>query len=221
MLRARPSRRGPFGFVRPVAIAMAIAGVSLETHAAVVFDLVLTSESELVPTVGVPAPLSDTLRIEIDDPSAVAATSLRVLGLDVSSGELTARLDESIPSPGLGVLFPNATFQVPTLFLILDVGAGPFALAIPDLEGTAQIDEQIGEGSELLLETSFAIDADDPAGVVTVNVVAVPELSGGLFAGAAGLALVARLRSSVRKGASSGRGAGDRGGRGRVRGSGT
>ena len=212
MLRSLSSRRGHRGCVCHFVVALALAGVPLETQAAVVFDLVLTGASELVPTVGVPEPLSGTLRIEIDDPSAVVPTSIRVLDLDVTGGGLMAMLDETVLSPGIGVLFPDASFLVPTLFLVLDAGAGAFALAIPDVEGTAQLDEQ----SELLLETSFAIDADDPAGVVSVNIVAVPEPSGGLLACCA-LLLLAGIRLSIQGVGSSDRGAGSRGGRGRVR----
>jgi len=217
LLRSLSSRRGHCGIGCHFALALALAGVPLKTQAAVVFDLVLTSESELVPTVGSPEPLTGTLRIEIDDPSGVAPTGLRVLGLDVTGGGLMAMLDETVGSPGIGVWFPDASFLVPTLFLVLDAGAGPFALAIPDVEGTAQLDEQ----SQLLLETSFAIDADDPVGVVTVNVVAVPEASGELVAGLSLLLLAARIRRSTRRVSSSGRGAGGRGGRGRVRENGT
>lgn len=212
-------RRRHRGFVSPFAFALtlAIAGSPLATQAAVVFDLVLTGESELIPTVGVPEPLSGTLRIEIDDLGAVVPTSLRVLDLDVTGGGLTATLDDSVLSPGIGVLSPDARFLVPTLFLLLDAGAEPLALAIPDVEGTARLDEQ----SELLLETSFAIDADDPAGVVTVNIVAVPEASGDLLAGLSLLLLAARISRSRRRIGSSGRGAAGRGGRGRVRGTDT
>lgn len=104
--------------------------------------------------------------------------------------------------------------MIPTLFVIVDAGSRPIALAIPDVEGTALVDEP----SELLrLETSFAIDADDPAGVVTANLVAVPEPSGGLVAVLSVLVLASRIRSSLPGAGSSGREAAGRGGRGRVR----
>ena len=213
MLRSRSSHRRFGGFLRGFAFVVGIAGTASASHAAAVFDLVLTGDSELVPTVGAPEPLLGTLRVEIADPSAALPTGLSLLDLDVGAGALTARLDDEIVSPGLGVRFPDGGFVIPTLFLVVDAGSGPVALAIPDVEGTAQIDEQ----SELLLEATFAIDADDPAGVVTVRVVAVPEPPGGPLAGVALLVLAGLVRLPIRRVGSSDPGAVGRGERAGVR----
>lgn len=213
MLRSPSSRGRLDGCVRAFAFFLALAGTASASHAATVFDLVLTGDSELVPTVGAPEPLLGTLRVEIADPSAAVPTSLSLLDLDVSAGTLAATLDDEIASPGLGALFPDGGFVIPTLFVVVDAGSGPITLAIPDVEGTAELDEQ----SELVLAASFEIDADDPAGVVTVHLVAVPEPPGGLLAGTALLVLAAGVRLSIRTGGSSGPGAAGRAVRAGVR----
>jgi hypothetical protein len=173
-------------------MALVLAGATAPAHAAVVFDLVLAAGSELVPSLGAAEPLSGTLRIWIDDTSGTVPTLFRVAALDVGAGDVTAVLDPEIPSAGLGVLFPDASFVLPTLFLVLDAGAGPFALAIPDVEGTAGLD-----GSpELRVEASFAVASGDPLGLVTVNLVAVPEPAGE-FAALVSLLLAAAVKNGA------------------------
>jgi hypothetical protein len=183
------------------AALLALTGIALPAQAATFFDLVLTPESTWIPTGGAPGPVFGMLRIGIDDLAAAGATSLRIVSLDVTGGGVSVRLDDTIASPGSGVRFPDGSVVIPTLFVIVDAGADPVELAIPDVEGTTSFDERL----DLVLETNFAIATEGPAGVVTIDLVAVPEPSGGRIAG---LALL--LLAAIKKGASD-RGAGGRG----------
>lgn len=219
-MRLLSSLRGVRGSIGFLAAAFGLMAAAPPSLAATVFDLVLADGSELVPALGASEPLFGTLQVEIEDPSGIAPTGIRVLSLDAIGGDLVVGLDDAISSPGLGVWFPDESFVIPTLFLVVDPGTGPFAFAIPDVAGTAQIDEHF----ELLLEASFEIGSAVPAGVVTVNIVAVPEPSGDLLA-ALTVFLVASVRSrhltgSGREIGSSGSGGDGRGGRGRARGTG-
>lgn len=93
------------------------------TGRATFFDRVLTPESTWIPTESMPEPLFGMLRIEIDDLAAAAATSLRIVALDVTGGGLPVRLDDTIASPGSGVRVPDGSVVIPTSFVIVDAGA--------------------------------------------------------------------------------------------------
>jgi hypothetical protein len=102
-----------------------------------------------------------------------ASTSFDVIALSASaSGGATIELDPAIANPGLGVLAPDGTFLIPTLFLRLADGS-PLDVAIPDVTGTVVF----GPGGATISDFTslFEIDAGPPAGLVTVQVSSVPE----------------------------------------------
>lgn len=183
-----PGRRGSFLAILVTTGLLAAAAAPAEASS--IFDLVLSSESELVPSVGAPAPLVGTLRVEIGQVPVTSATTIRLLDANVSGGGVTAILDPTIPSAGLGVLSSDGSFLFPSLFLVVDAGAGPLDLVIQDLVGTAEFTGL----SRLRVATSFAIDTLGPEGVVTVDLVAVPEPSSAL-ATCLGLIAIASWRA--------------------------
>ena len=187
---------GSFPFLpsaRSALAALAVAAALLAAgpaRAATIFHLTLSAESELVPSVGAPAPLTGTLRVEIGDLPLAGNTTIRLLDVDVAGGGVSVMLDPAVPSAGLGVLAAGGSFLIPPPFLVVDAGAGLLDLAIPNLVGSVELDEF----SLLRLATSFDVDTLGPEGIVTVHVVAVPEPATGIFAGL-GLAVIAARRA--------------------------
>lgn len=147
------------------------------------------SQSSLTPTVGTPETLSGTVGVVLGDPPPlVSNTTFDVSQLAAtSSGGLDITLDASLANPGAGVLNPAGGFLIPNLFLELDDGATVFQLTVPNVTGS--YGALPGCPAQVCLETSFQIDTGGPAGIVTVNLYAVPEpgTAGLLALGLAGL----------------------------------
>jgi len=161
--------------LRPVLIAAALLALAPAAHAVSIVTLPLDPAlSALVPEAGAAQALSGSITLRVGAlPLAGANTSFDVIGLALAaSGGATIGLDPAIANPGLGVLTPAGAFLVPTLFVRIDDGTIQ-DLAIPDVTGNVVF----GAGGAALtrLEASFAIDTGGPAGIVTVNVTAVPE----------------------------------------------
>ena len=166
------------------AALLALATAPLRADAIVVARLTLEPGSTLTRAGYEPAPLAGSIVIRLDAPTG--PTALELLEVSVyASGLLEFRLDPSSEAPGLGVLFADDSFLIPTLFLAIDSGGGaaPVELAIPDVEGTIDTtDPQL-----LVLETGFDVETEE--GVVGVAIVAAPEPGAAALAGAAATAL--------------------------------
>jgi hypothetical protein len=144
---------------------------------------------------GAPQPLRGRIRVEVGSLPLTGATSFEIVQVDVAGGGYSARLDPEIASAGLGVLFGDRSFLVPTLFLRVSlVKAGrDFEFALANLTGTLELDPLCGN-TVTRLTSSFEVD-EGP-----VVIVATPEPRAGALAAAAALALVLcrRAREAVR-----------------------
>jgi hypothetical protein len=139
------------------------------------------AQSALTPAVGDPAPLWGLLHIQVGDLPLTGNTSFQIVLASASAtGGGSFGLDPTIPTAGLGVLFGDGSFLVPTLFLRVDLGNGAQDLAVPDVTGQLEFD---ATGTVVTgLTAHFDVDSLGPAGVVGVTVAAVPEPSPGLLA---------------------------------------
>lgn len=175
-----------------VAALLVFAAAPLGADASVVARLTLAPGSALVRAGSEPAPLTGSILIRLGAPSGPTALELREVS--VTDGQSVFGLDPSSEAPGLGVLFEDDSFLVPTLFLSIDggVGAGPVSLAIPDVEGTLDTTDP----ELLVLETDFDVETEQ--GVVGVSIVAAPEPGAATLAGAAATALAGLAYSSRR-----------------------
>lgn len=153
--------------------------------------LTLAPESALVPEAGAPAPLTGTIVLELGALPLAGTTTLELLDVAITGGGLSVALDPSVPSAGLGVVYDDGSFLIPTLFLVVDDGANLYDLAIPDLTGFLDASDL----ALLRLETSFEVDTLGPSGVVTAQIVAVPEPGSMALAGLALTVLAAGRRA--------------------------
>jgi len=157
------------------------------------------AQSLFTPEGGGPAEmLSGTLRLEVDALPLLANTGMALTDVAVaSSGGLAIGLDPTLASPGLGVLFADGSFLIPTLFLRIVNGAQTFDLAVTDVTGSLDL-----AGTEVTgLQSSFALDTDlEMSGSAGVEIQAVPEPGTGLALAFALAALAARCsrREGVR-----------------------
>lgn len=177
---SRPSRRRS-GAWWVLAIAGALAAAA--PARAVPFSLALAPPSAIG---GVP--LAGSLALDVASIPVAAPAVLRLTDVSASGGGAAIALDESVLSPGLGVVQPDGSFLIPTLFLRVDHGSGPFDLAIPNVTGTLVFGTS---GGVVGLASSF--DIDTGSGIVTAVVAAVPEPGTALLL-ASGLAALARRR---------------------------
>ncbi|MDJ0850525.1 MAG: PEP-CTERM sorting domain-containing protein [Myxococcota bacterium] len=187
MLPLPRRRRSSRQIAGPAALALLLAAGSAQ---AVSLTLEIDpAQSRITPESGAPESLAGTITVELgDSPPLAATTSFALTDVTASaSGGLEIRLDPDLANPGLGALNPAGSFLVPTLFLELDAGAGPFDQTVVNLTGT------LLDGR---LETLFEVDTLGPQGVLSVQVVAVPEPSVLLLTslGALGLGLARRTR---------------------------
>lgn len=178
--------------LRPALLAAAILALAAPAGAVSVVTLPISSaQSALTPEVGAAQALSGSITLSLGAlPLGGVSTTFDVIALSlVASGGATIGLDPTVASPGLGVLTPAGAFLIPTLFVRITDG-GVQDLAIPDVAGSVSF----GAGGASLagLVTSFGIDTGPPAGVVTVDVTAVPEPGAAALLGLGLAALGAR-----------------------------
>lgn len=180
---------------RTLALAAALLLLAPAARAVSIVTLQLDPElSVLIPEVGAVQALSGTITLEVGDlPLGSGSTSFDVIDLDVTaSGGAAIGLDPAIANPGLGVLTLPGEFLIPTFFLRIDDGT-PEDVAIPDVKGSVVF----GAGdAPIQLDTSFEIDTGELAGLVQVNVRAVPEPAASALL-ALGFAAVLALRAGA------------------------
>lgn len=139
---------GPFAFVAP-------SGVASESG---VYDRALGGALTL-----------DVAAVPLTSPQELRVTELVAV---TEGGELQLTLDPTLLSPALGVVQPDGSFLIPTLFLRGDGPSGPFDLAVPNVAGTL-----FGSGASLVgLTTSFSVFSTDVNETLQITVYAgVPE----------------------------------------------
>jgi len=133
------------------------------------------TRSSLTPSAGAAQPLSGTVDVLLGaSPPLSSNTTFDVTSLDAhASGGLAIGLDPALAHPGAGVLSPSGSFLVPNLFLRLVDGTSVFDLTVPDVLGSYGAFP--GCPADVCLQTSFDVDTGGAAGVVHVELYAVPE----------------------------------------------
>ena len=158
------------------------------------------AQSAISPESGAPQPLSGLLRVEVGSLPLTSPTTFEIVRVDVgASGGGVVRLDPTLPSAGLGALFVDRSFVVPTLFLRLSQDGTGQDLAVANLAGRVELDPVCGN-TVTRLEASFEVDSLGPAGVLSVAIVAAPEPRSGWIGALAALALLRprRAREALR-----------------------
>ncbi len=151
--------------------------------------------SSLTPDGGLPEPLSGSLAATVGTlplPSGATPFDLSRLDLQSDSG-LRISLDDSLGSPGAGVLRSDGSIEIPTLFVTVDTGSLVFDLGLTDVLGTALF----GSGGLTVQQISTSFDIDDGSGnLLAVSAVfVVPEPATAALAGLGLLLLGLRSRS--------------------------
>lgn len=180
---------------RALAVLTALACLVAAPHAGAtaLARLTLEAGSELVGDGAEPVPLGGWIELRLAALPGDAPVALEVVRLVVyTGGILEFRLDPEIASPGLGVLFPDGSFLIPTLFLVAGTGVARAPLALPDIEGVLDLSDP----AQAVLEVGFAVEQESET--VGVSIVAVPEPGAAPLAAAAALAALARTHSSRR-----------------------
>lgn len=138
------------------------------------------------------AALAGTIVLELGAlPPVGANTALAVTGLAVTGGGLSIGLDPGLANPGLGVLFPDGSFLIPSLHLSVSGDD----LTVSNVTGTLAPDAACG--GALCFLSGFAVDPG-PGGIISVNVVAaVPEPARMALLGFLAIAIGALRRRGV------------------------
>ena len=152
-------------------LGIAVAGAT-PSAALSIATLPLVAPSAIIRESAPAQPLTGSLTVAIGTLPALANTTLELTDISVAaSGGAIFALDPNVASAGLGVLHPDGSFLIPTLFLQVDVGSGPQELAIPNVTGTASF----ASGGATLVGLDSSFDVDSPVGLLAVHVVAAPE----------------------------------------------
>lgn len=172
-----------------VAIAGLVLGAAAPTAQAVGFGpLALVAPSDVG---GVP--LSGTLTLDVASVPVASPALMSLTDVSVTGGGFTITLDPTLLTPAFGAVQADGSFTIPTLFLRLDEGFGPFDLAIPNVTGSLAF----GPGGDVIgLASSFEIEAAGGVQLVTITA-QIPEPGTALLV-ALGLSLVA-TRSRARQ----------------------
>jgi hypothetical protein len=175
-------------FATPVPSAARAAGEAFAR-------LALEPESTLTLSGQAPAPLAGSIEIRFESFPPALPAAFEVSDLDVAADGIAAlALEPGIASPGLGVLFEDGAFLVPTLFLAVDLGGGVLALALPDVEGTLDL----ADPEQVVLETSFEVALEGATASVAIVAAPEPERTAAALAATGALAALAAGYSSRR-----------------------
>lgn len=172
---------------------VALAGLGLgaiapAAHAAVFGPLELVAPSDVGGE-----PLTGDLTVDVASVPVVGPTAMRLTDVTAAAAGFSITLDPTLATPALGAVQSDGSFLIPTLFLRLDEGFGPFDLAIPNVTGTLAFDLA---GAVTGLVSSFEIDTGSGIALVTITA-QIPEPGTALLV-ALGVSFVA-VRSRARQ----------------------
>jgi hypothetical protein len=119
------------------------------------------------------APATGSLVVRVGAPLPVPGrSSFDLESVDVAAGPLSVGLDPSLSRPGAGIVDPDGSFLVPTLYLVLGTSGQLTPLVIPDLTGSIR-----AGGNDCAytycLDTTFSVATS--GGLVEVTISAIPE----------------------------------------------
>lgn len=178
--------------LRTIVLASALIALAAPDAEATLITLsVDPALSSLTPEIGAPQALAGTIVVDVGSlPLGGANTSFDVVGLALTaSGGATIGLDDGIANPGLGVLSPAGSFLVPTLFVRITDG-DVTDLPIPDVTGSVVF----GSGGTSIRGLTTAFEIQTTSGIVSLQLVAVPEPTTAALLTAGLAALGARRR---------------------------
>lgn len=198
-------RDRPLGTTSILALALAVTFWASPAGATLIaclegFRAVTLALESVVSQTGEPdAILVGRIRVEAGTLPLVGPTSFEIVEVDATGSGGTVRLDPEVASAGLGVLAPDGTFLVPTLFLRVGQGGVAQDLAVANVTGSVELDPICGN-TITDLAASFEVDSGDAEGPLAVAVVATPEPDAAALGAAAALALALcrRARRSAR-----------------------
>lgn len=118
-------------------------------------------------------PASGSMAVSVGAPLPVPSrTTFELTALSVEAGPLSVGLDPSLARPGYGIVDPDGSFLVPTLYLLLSEGGALTPLVIPDLTGSLR-----AGGDDCVytycLDTTFSVATS--GGLIDVTISAIPE----------------------------------------------
>jgi hypothetical protein len=167
--------------------ALALGAFAAADARAVGFGPLLVVDPSVIENQDQSISVAPTGSLAVDVASVPFSTPqvFRITDVSITAGPLSFVLDPTLASPALGVIQPDGSFLIPTLFLRGSDGATAFDLAIPNLEGTA-----FGAPNGVTgLFTSFQVETADDVFDVILHV-NVPEPTTALLLGLGLAALV-------------------------------
>lgn len=139
-------------------------------------------------------PASGSIVVEVGQALPVPSrTTFDLRSVDVAAGSLAVGLDPDLERPGSGIVDPDGSFLVPTLYLLLDEGGVLSRLVIPNLVGSIRAGGD-GCAHTYCLDTSFSVSTS--SGLVQITISAIPEPG---TAALVGLGLFGLARAARRK----------------------
>jgi hypothetical protein len=170
-----------------VALAIGAWATAPAAHAVSFGPFVLVPPSAISSGMSSVAPVG-SISLEVASVPVLSPQLFSLTSVSVSGAGYSFILDPSLASPALGVVNPDGSFLIPTLFLQGDDGSGPFDLAVPNVTGILLLDDDAVLG----LQSSFELETD-LGEIVTVDLyAAVPEPHTSLLLGVALFALSLR-----------------------------
>jgi len=167
---------------------LVLAAAAPAAHAAVFGPLELVAPSDVGGE-----PLTGNLTVDLASVPVVGPTAMRLTAVSASAAGFSITLDPTLATPALGAVQADGSFLIPTLFLSVDEGFGPFDLAIPNVTGNLVFDLA---GAVTGLASTFEIETGSGIALVTITA-QIPEPGTALLI-ALGLSLVA-TRSRARQ----------------------